>query len=68
MYNKNITMTAHFVCKGRVNMNIVRIGSKKALALFLILVFVFCASAPSFAANGFEGFVNGGEEIYTALL
>ena len=34
-------------------MNIVRIGSKKALALFLILVLVFSVSSPSFAANGF---------------
>lgn len=34
-------------------MNIVRIGSKKALALFLILVLVFSVSSPSFAAIGF---------------
>lgn len=34
-------------------MNIVRIGSKKALALFLIIMLVFSASSPSFAANGF---------------
>ena len=29
-YNINITMNAHSVCKGRVNMNNVRIGSKNA--------------------------------------
>ena len=34
-------------------MNIVRIGSKKALALFLTLALVFSVSSLSFAANGF---------------
>ena len=52
-YNKNVIMTAHSVCKERVNMNVFRIGSKKALALFLILMLVFSVSSPSFAANGF---------------